>query len=137
MTCLRLPKTFELMIKKIIEDKTLLNNKPFMELFETALLDWANNALAINAGNNRSYNLNRSGATINRIAGVRETLMMKRYDVDWEWLLSDVEHISKICRFELRWNYFRAVPHHPLENDRYYIEYRDMSKEDFERSYGE
>lgn len=124
---LETPKIFSKLIKKIIEDKSLLNNDLFIGILKEASLEWSNFVLQFNAGNNRSYNLNRSGKMINTI--YMAVCGQHRAESSWEWILSDVESINKICDFEIKNNVYFLQRHDKPEIDYKIRKYIDMPKD--------
>jgi hypothetical protein len=124
---LETPKIFSKLIKKVIEDKSLLNNDVFIGILKEASLEWSNFVLQFNAGNNRSYNLNRSGKMINTI--YMAVCGQHRAESSWAWILSDVESINKICDFEIKNNVYFLQRHDKPEIDYEIRKYIHMPKD--------
>lgn len=117
--------TLESMISSVIKDKSIVSCPAFAAALSAAANEWSRVADAFNAGNDTLYNLNRSGRTIDAILDVCSSP-----GGEWLWdrILSDVQNISRIVRFEFR--------HNVLVPERHVIssigfEYTDMTAEDF------
>jgi hypothetical protein len=107
---LKTPKTLQLMIAKIIEDKSVLDNEWFRECLSAAAIDFFHVAMSLNGGNDTDYNLHWRGKTIR---GIQASCLPSnsRQDLDWKAMLDDVKWIAAICDLELLFNVLRVSPH--------------------------
>jgi len=101
---------FITLLKQIVEDKSCLEDKKYRTLLKIAAQDFRDFCRRFNGGNDRSYNLNQSGQTLDKLA-----LMCSGFhsfdNIDWEWMLGDVESIAAIVQHEVTFNMVRLNPH--------------------------
>lgn len=93
--------TLESMISGVVKDKSIVSCPAFAAALSAAADEWSRVAHAFNAGNDTLYNLSRSGRKIDAIQGVCSS---PEREWSWDQVLSDVQHISRIVRFEFRHN---------------------------------
>jgi len=107
------PKTLKKLIQLIIEDQNILNNDMFTNILSIAATEWSNFVLNFNGGNNRRFNLCRSGKEIDSIWHTCSLQNEKRekIEIEWEWMLHNVNEINEVCDFELLNNIIYIEPH--------------------------
>jgi hypothetical protein len=107
------PKTLKKLIQLIIEDQSILNNDMFTNILSIAATEWSNFVHNFNGGNNRRFNLCRSGKEIDSIWHTCSLQKEKRekIEIEWEWMLHNVNEINEVCDFELLNNIIYIEPH--------------------------
>ena len=107
------PKTLKKLIQLIIEDQNILNNDVFTNILSIAVTEWSNFVHNFNGGNNRRFNLCRSGKLIDNIWYTCSAQKEKRekIEIEWEWMLHNVNEINEVCDFELLNNIIYIEPH--------------------------
>jgi hypothetical protein len=107
------PKTLKKLIQLIIEDQNILNNDVFTNILSIAVTEWSNFVHNFNGGNNRRFNLCRSGKEIDSIWYTCSLQKEKRekIKIEWEWMLHNVDEINEVCDFELLNNIIYIEPH--------------------------
>jgi len=124
------PKTLKKLIQLIIEDQNILNNDVFTNILNIAVTEWSNFVHNFNGGNNRRFNLCRSGKLIDTIwhtCSIQEEKIEKN-KIKWEWVLRDVNKINEVCDFELLNNIIYVEPHQEFVR-KLYGGYSEDSKE--------
>lgn len=92
----------ESMLESIVHDESLVSLPAFAAALSAAASEWCSTAHTFNAGNETSFNLNRSGRLIDAIGHTCCNAIADKWR--WECVLRDVRRISKIVRFEFRHN---------------------------------
>ncbi len=110
---------FSVLTKMIRDDKSLLENQPFMKAWEQSGQDFINFAASINTGN-ASGNFKGMGRSIDRIQEFILVVICDSVRVEgsiyygeklsWENFASDVEHMSKLIVFEYNNNMIHITP---------------------------
>jgi hypothetical protein len=111
--CIETPKTLKMLIQLIIKDEDILKNDVFTNILSIAVTEWRFFVHTFNGGNNRRFNLCRSGKLIDAIwhtCNIQGEKIEKNKIV-WEWVLNDVNEINKVCDFELLNNIIYVEPH--------------------------
>lgn len=92
------------MLEAIHKDASLYDNKAYLDLLETAAVEFYNFVNRFNGGNTRGYNLRRVGKTLEAIFSTCNQIARGRKDVDWQMLLWDVRTITEIVKYEMEHN---------------------------------
>lgn len=101
-------------IEEIIKDKSILLQESFRNILVKSSRDWCEFCHFFNGGNDRRYNLNRSGRDIHEIHCCCSSPIFEHDNIikpiNWNWVLGDVKWISAIVKFELQNNVFTITP---------------------------
>lgn len=110
-------RCLETLLRKARENPERLLDETFREALALASVEWEDTAHQYNGGNDRRRNLHRMGTYIRSI-GERCRSPLDRHgrplEIDWGWIIGDVESISKAVRYDMLHNTLIVDPnpHH-------------------------
>lgn len=119
----------EALLKKAKENPAIALEDTLREALHLASIEWEDTAQHYNGGNDRRRNLHRMGVYIRRIGERCRSLLDSQgrpLEIDWNWLILDVESISKAVRYDMLHNTLIVDPN---PNHNFVGEYMRMTED--------